>query len=369
MEVTNNTNIEINPSFESFFLDPLVYGTFSILTFCGSSLIFTIFGRYKKLRTITGYLMVIITLIDTATATFVLTPSIYTTIRGEVPWDGTIFCSIQAYCNMLLQNFKATLIMLCALERAVSLLWPFWYQRVATKRLLAAFIVFIFGFSLIIPCYVWGYMRWPGASVGTPQCWPHVIDEGAFYVYWASIALDLIIPGIIVVLCYGTIVVIVIQQRNLIKEQKRSLSSSCGQTRTCEEIEGLDESKNSKTPARFTLIRNNNFTRSGLDWIQHLAACRMLFLVTVLYFMAHVPIHIANFFFDDNATLRTICDYLAYVSTWSNFFIYYNTDTFFKTSAKEFICLRVRSQQGNVKICNHFTTASAVWTVDNYERM
>ena len=122
---------------------------------------------------------------------------------------------------------KATLIMLCALDRAVSLLRPFWYQRVATKRLLAAFILFIVLFSLIMPCYVWGYMRWPGASVGTPMCWPHVIDEGAFYVYWASIALDLIIPGVIVVVCYGIIVAVVIQQRNAIQEQKRNLSTNC----------------------------------------------------------------------------------------------------------------------------------------------
>ena len=83
MEVTNNIT-DVNPPLESFFLDPIVYASFSFLTFCGSILIFTIFGRYKKLRSITGYLMIIITMIDTATATFILTPSIYTTIKGAL---------------------------------------------------------------------------------------------------------------------------------------------------------------------------------------------------------------------------------------------------------------------------------------------
>ena len=83
MDVTNNIT-EFNPPLDSFFLDPVVYASFSFLTFCGSILIFTIFAKYKKLRSITGYLMIIITLIDTATATFVLTPSIYTTIKGSL---------------------------------------------------------------------------------------------------------------------------------------------------------------------------------------------------------------------------------------------------------------------------------------------
>ena len=68
-----------------------------------------------------------------------------------------------------------------------------------------------------------------------------------------------------------------------------------------------------------------------VDCYQHLAACRMLFLVTVLYFMGHVPIHMANFLFEENALLRTLCDYLAYLSTWANFFIYYNTGSHTKT--------------------------------------
>ena len=103
----NITTDSDNSSFEVFFLDPVVYSVFSILTFCGTVLIFTIFGSNKKLRSITGYLMITITLIDTATALFILTPSIYTTVVGSVPWDGSVFCSLQAYSNMFLQNFKA----------------------------------------------------------------------------------------------------------------------------------------------------------------------------------------------------------------------------------------------------------------------
>ena len=94
-----------------------------------------------------------------------------------------------------------------------------------------------------------------------------------------------------------------------------------------------DKQPDNKISSTINAIKSHNIANAGLDWIQHLAACKMLFLVTVLYFLTHVPIYIADHFFVSSDVLMTLCNYLAYLSTWTNVFIYYNTDSFFKNAA------------------------------------
>ena len=335
---------------EFFVLDPVVYLIFSVLTVCGSSLIFWLFATTKKLRSITGYLMLFITIIDSCTTLFILMPSVYTTIALQVPWEGTPLCSLQAYSNMFLQNFKANLVMLCALDRAYSLLRPFAYQRIVSKKVLFACLAMITLFSFTMPVYLWGYYGWPGSSAGSPMCWPTVVDERAKFVYWTSIVLDLICPGIIVVICYGLIVVIVIKQRKAINEQRQmsiSVTNYVTDSKPSQKRQSMGNSdskqrqsstdpESGKISLTLNALREHNLTNAGLDWIQHLAACKMLFLVTLLYFLAHVPIFVADHFFQSNAVLMTVCNYLAYLSTWMNFIIYFNTDSFFKAATKTF---------------------------------
>ena len=376
---SNSANISQNSSettegMDIIILDPIIYAIFSILTAIGSFLIFWLFTRNKKLRTITGYLMIFITIIDTCTALFVLVPSVFTTIAGFVPWEDTVICSLQAYSNMFLQNFKACLIMLCALDRAYSLLRPFAYQRQVTKKVLFACLVLITFFAMIMPVYLWGYRGWKGSPSGSPMCWPTLQDETSKVIYWISIAVDLICPGIIVVICYGLIVVIVIKQRKAIQEQKHmmSLSNNCSRESekrtpkhppvTHQQSEALpvpgSQNANNKLSTTLSAIRGHTITNAGLDWIQHLAACKMLFLVTVLYFLTHVPIYIADHFFLSNIVLMTFCNYLAYLSTWMNFVIYFNTDSFFKNAAKS---LFKSAAPQNIKLDtrnNYMTTTS-----------
>ena len=103
-KVTKVQNLSKNSTFNESFedaamefiiTDPIVYALFSVLTVIGSFIIVWLFVTTKKLRSITGYLMVSITVIDTCTALFILAPSVYTTIARRVPWEHTTLCSLQ----------------------------------------------------------------------------------------------------------------------------------------------------------------------------------------------------------------------------------------------------------------------------------
>ena len=65
----------------------------------------------------------------------IILPSVYSTAAFAVPWVGTFLCPAQAAMNMFLTNLKAAVIMLCAIDRTCSIMFPFKYTLYAKPQL------------------------------------------------------------------------------------------------------------------------------------------------------------------------------------------------------------------------------------------
>ena len=294
--------------------DSLVFFSIWLACLFSTGIILSLFYQTVSLREVSGYLMVTITTIDFATAQFIVFPSIYSVAVFDIPWKDTFLCTVQALLNVYLQNLKALTITLCALDRVFSIAYPFQYiaHATATKFYLASWVTAIL--ALVIPLIEFVFLNWESvADLNSGICWLIPEQNENTAMYYVSMIVNAFLPGAIVVLSYGAIVVIVIYQRS--KTQAVTLTAAAGTQ---------DER------------RPNAAVNVGVSFLSHLAACKMLFVVTSLYFLSFLPIIVADHFFQKAkyVVYYHVCNYLVYFSTTTNCAIYYKMNKNFKASFK-----------------------------------
>ncbi len=293
--------------------DASVFFLIYVFTLVSSAAIFYLFLRTSQLREVSGYLMATITSIDFLTAQFIVCPSIYSLGVYDIPWDNTVFCHIQGFLNLFLQDLKALTITLCALDRLFSISNPFTYVRMATTFNFVIVLLATILLALTCPLVQFGFLGWTTqADKASGICWS-VGRHGNSFDYYAGMVLSAFLPGAVVLVSYGVIVVIVIYQR-------------------CK-IQRLEESARDRNGRG----QKNSTVHAGVSFLAHLAACKMLFIVTMLYFLTFVPIIVADHLFQSPQYLiyYHVCNYLAYVSTCTNFLIYYRMSKNFKQAFRD----------------------------------
>ena len=297
--------------------DSLVFFSIWLACLLSTAIIFFLFYRTVSLREVSGYLMVTITTIDFATAQFIVFPSIYSVAVFDIPWKDTFLCTVQALLNVYLQNLKALTITLCALDRVFSIAYPFQYiaHATATKFYLATGVTAVL--ALIIPLIEFAFLNWESvADLNSGICWLIPEQNENTVMYYVSMVVNAFLPGAVVMLSYGAIFVIVIYQRS--KTEAITVTRGCGAA--------TDERR--ATPMNV-----------GVSFLSHLAACKMLFVVTSLYFLSFVPIIVADHFFQKAKYVvwYHVCNYLVYFSTTTNCAIYYKMNKNFKASFKRYL--------------------------------
>ena len=298
------------------FFDASVFFLIWFLTLISTILIFLLFNQTVRLREVSGYLMVTLTSIDFLTAQFFLFPSIYTVVAHEIPWGQSVLCDIQGFMNLYLQNFKALTITLCALDRVFSIASPFSYSRLATTFNFWISFVTITVLASVLPVIQFSFYGWRGGpDIDSGICWA-VPPDANLSMYYIGMVLNAFMPGAVVLICYGIIIGIVVSQRSAIQQQ-HSVAA-----------------KQSSHDSRKSTVQ-----QAGVTFFSHLGACKMLFIVTILYFLTFVPIIVADHALKPREAILDLvlyhfCNYLFYVSVCMNFVIYYRMNKAFKLSFK-----------------------------------
>ena len=320
------------------FCDAFVFFCIWLLALFSTIVIFYLFSKTVSLREVSGYLMVTLTSIDFLTAQFFLFPSIYTIAAHEIPWSNSVLCDIQGFTNVYLQNFKSLTITLCALDRVFSIASPFSYGHYATTLNFWIAFVTIGCLASILPIIQFAFLGWYGGQdIDSGICWAMSPDQNST-MYYISMVLNAFMPGAIVLVSYGTIIGIVIYQRSTIQQQDLSASKRSSQD-----------------------VRNST-VQAGVTFLAHLAACKMLFIVTLLYFLTFVPIIVADHAFSNDAELSDlvlyhVCNYFYYVSVCMNFIIYYRMNKNFKQAFNKRVIGLKRGRKSDLMLYNEPTAA------------
>ncbi|XP_075242620.1 olfactory receptor 51I2-like isoform X2 [Convolutriloba macropyga] len=279
-----------------------IFLSFSI--FWSSSFVIFVVIRTPQLHYPPGYLMVCMSLCDVFMA-LLIGSAVVPAFDHDFRYP-TYVCHGQALLLAFFQNVNAMCLMVSALDQFVSIYWPLKYhQLVTTEKLIGTFVTIGF-LGTLIPVY-WAIVD---------NSW---FDDYLYICFLVSndvtltnfqMLLMFVTPGVVVLICYLLILASVWKERALaVREQKQGRRSSAA--------------------------------AQGIQIVAQLNACKMLFLVTVIFFLSFIPYMAVDRYivvFDDIPPVWVfkLSGWFIFIQSLLNFFLFYKMNVGFKRGAHKY---------------------------------
>ncbi|XP_075248956.1 trace amine-associated receptor 7c-like isoform X2 [Convolutriloba macropyga] len=252
-------------------LETMLYIVLATVISCSSIIVILVVWRTSALHTPPGFLMIIMSICDLLLSTILAMSTVNVIQRKSV---------FPTYVNVVLavmfatfQNGNAMALMVSAIDQLISILKPLQYPSISTpKRILTVFISMLafsvlFVIFLVFMAYKYTVEQEKKGETGTSLLYYDDLTHLQFVACYEKMTQHMamsffMIPGAVVLVCYGIIFTVVVRQRQEIRRmqtQQAAMSSRRGST------------------------------GGGMQILSHIKACQMLFIVTLVYFLGFLP--------------------------------------------------------------------------------
>ncbi|XP_063716624.1 orexin/Hypocretin receptor type 1-like [Symsagittifera roscoffensis] len=262
-------------------LETLLYVTLSIVISCSSLLSIMVVWTTSGLHTSPGFLMVIMSMCDVLLSTILAMSTVNVILRKNVfpQWVNVALAMMFA----TFQNGNAMALMVSAIDQCISILKPLHYPLISTPRRILVVFVSMLLVSLLFVLYLtyasYSYTQ-KVKQAGGQQLSMLYYDELTHLQFVACYGevtphlamLFFVLPGAVVLVCYGVIFIVVVKQRQEIRRMQAQLTS---------------------------MAARRGSVASGLQFLSHIKACRMLFIVTLVYFLGFLPYMLMDRYIND----------------------------------------------------------------------